>query len=175
MVENKQNKTEASPHTDHENGLYETVLDTFLDRTRQSGSMMTHLLDDFSEDAHALKELSQDKVELFKAYVKRDLIDAAHYLSAGGRTIQDWLGFDVGLIESELLHNFSLAADQTTLELLKLKEQANLQTYRTGESVGIGTLECDACGAKLHFHGPSRIPPCGQCHRTEFHRALTKI
>ena len=165
----KQRKTDATDDVSH---AYEDALNRVLDNTHSGESKLSHFLDEIGEDAHAIKEFSQDKVALLEAYVKRDLLDAANYLNSSGKTLKDWLGFDIALIESKLWHNFSLAADQTTLALMQLREQASLQTYRTGESIGIGTLECDACGAKLHFHRPSKIPPCGQCHHTEFHRTV---
>jgi ribosomal protein S27AE len=165
-------KTDSSEDISHH---YVQALNRVLDKANADESKISQFFDEIADDAHAIKELSQDKVALLEAYVKRDLLDAANYLNSTGKTLQDWLGFDIALIESKLWLNFYEAADQTTLELIKLREQAKLQTYRTGEYIGIGTLECDACGAKLNFHGPSRIPPCGQCHHTEFHRALTKI
>ncbi|MCK5669240.1 MAG: hypothetical protein KAI15_09155, partial [Gammaproteobacteria bacterium] len=40
----------------------------------------------------------------------------------------------------------------------------------TGEIAGFGTLVCDECGEKLHFHKSGHIPPCPKCHKTSFHR-----
>jgi Zn finger protein HypA/HybF involved in hydrogenase expression len=51
-----------------------------------------------------------------------------------------------------------------------LKMQAELAEYHSGEIIGLGTLACDKCGEKLHFHNPGRIPPCPKCHGTHFHR-----
>ena len=51
-----------------------------------------------------------------------------------------------------------------------LREQAELAGYHTGEITGPGTLVCDNCGEELHFHKPSRIPPCPKCKGTSFHR-----
>ena len=56
-------------------------------------------------------------------------------------------------------------------ELLDLKEQARqASSYHAGEVTGPGTLQCDACGAKQHFHKPRRRSPCPECHATVFHR-----
>jgi ribosomal protein S27AE len=170
MKKTSENKTEKSHISDDVSDFYEIALDQVLEQTRKGGSFMSHLVNEVGENVSALESLSKDKVVLLKNYLKRDLTDAATYLSTTGKTLQDWLGFDIALIESKLWLNFAEAADQTTLELIKLQEQASLQTYHTGESVGVGTLQCDQCGAQLHFHRPARIPPCGKCHHTEFHR-----
>jgi ribosomal protein S27AE len=174
MMQNEQKNISKSDGYDDISNQYKEALNRVINEKNSGESKITQFFDEIGEDAHAIKELSQDKVALLEAYVKRDLLDAANYLNSTGKTLQDWLGFDIALIESKLWHTFSQAADQTTLELIKLREQAYLQTYRTGESIGVGTLKCDACGAKLNFHGPSRIPPCGQCHHTEFHRVTRR-
>lgn len=156
--------------TDKISQSYVAILDSALKKARQGGSLFGHLADEVREDFNALNELSKDEISLLKAYIRRDLTDAATYLDSTGKELKDWLGFDLTLIESKLLHNFSEAADKTTLELIKIKQQAALAPYHTGELTGIGTLICNQCGAKLHFHQPGRIPPCAQCHHSHFHR-----
>jgi hypothetical protein len=152
------------------NQPYETLLDNAVQKSRDGGSVISHLADEIREDFSALNEFGKDEIALMKAYIKRDLTDAARYLDSTGKELKDWLGFDLTLIESKLLHNFAEATDKTTLELMKLKQQASLASYNTGEVTGVGTLICDQCGTKLHFHQPGHIPPCAKCHDTHFHR-----
>ncbi len=173
MQKKGKNTTEKSHISDDISDFYHTALDEVVQQTRKGGSFMNHLMNELGENVSALESLGKDKAALLKNYLKRDITDAANYLNTSGKTLKDWLGFDIALIESKLWLNFSEAADQTTLELIKFQEQASMQTYRTGESVGIGTLQCDQCGAKLHFHRPARIPPCAQCHHTDFHRLIS--
>lgn len=164
------NKDEKDHISDDISDLYETALSQIVEKARKGGSFLSHLVSELGEDVSALENLGKDKAALLKQYLKRDVTDAATFMNTKGKRLQDWLGFDIALIESKLWFNFSEAADQTSLELLKLREQASLQKYHTGESVGIGTLQCDKCNALLHFHKPGRIPPCAQCHATNFHR-----
>jgi len=149
---------------------YEVLLEGAVEKAQQGGSVIQHLLDEIREDVTALSELSLDEIALLKAYVKRDLVDAATYIDATGKELKDWLGFDLTLIENDLLSKFSQATDKTTLELLQIQQQAALAPYNTGELTGIGTLVCGQCGTKLHFHKPGHIPPCAKCHDTHFHR-----
>ncbi len=172
MKEISKKKSEKSHISDDISNLYESALSQIVEKTRKGGSFLSHLVNELGDDVTALENLGKDKAVLLKNYLKRDVTDAATYINTNGKTLQDWLGFDIALIESKLWLNFSEAADQTTLELLKLREQASLQTYHTGESVGIGTLQCDKCNALLHFNRPARIPPCAQCHGTNFHRQI---
>jgi len=40
--------------------------------------------------------------------------------------------------------------------------------FTTGEMTDPGTLNCLTCDTQLHFTVPGKIPPCGNCHGTEF-------
>lgn len=132
--------------------------------------MVQHVVDEIKQDASALYDLSADEIVLLEQYIKRDLADASSYLQHTGEELKSWLGFDLHLIEQAFWDKFSQAADQTTTELLQLKLTAEQAGYQTGEVIGIGTLACDQCGEKLHFHKPGHIPPCPKCHATQFHR-----
>ncbi len=55
--------------------------------------------------------------------------------------------------------------------MLTLKNELDKRAHpHTGEIIGAGTLVCDQCGEKLHFHKAGKIPPCPKCHGTTFHR-----
>jgi len=63
------------------------------------------------------------------------LTQAANYLSTTGSELKDWLGFDATLLETAFLEPLLEAADPTTVELLAIKEQAEL-AQRSGHHVG---------------------------------------
>ncbi len=149
---------------------YEASLQSTLQQSKQEDSNFHHLFEIISDDIKMASQLKADEAIDLKNAIKRDLLDAAHHLTETGKELKDWLGFDISLIKNELWHAFSESADKTTLALLKLKHIASNAEYHTGEIIGLGTLVCDQCSAKLHFHQPSRIPPCGKCHGTRFHR-----
>jgi rubrerythrin len=127
-------------------------------------------MDEIRGDMVALNRFSDDEVDKLEKSVKRDLVDAAQYLDETGKELKEWLGFDVALIKSDFWEIFSRAADQTTTALRRLQLQAEIAEYHTGELTGLGTLVCDQCGEKLHFHKPGHIPPCPKCNSTHFHR-----
>jgi len=114
--------------------------------------------------------LTAEEIDQVSEYLKRDLRDAASYIVETGEEFKTWLGFDLSLIGERMRELFSQAADQTTIELKQLQEQAQLAGYHTGEITGPGTLVCDKCGEELHFYKPGHIPPCPKCHGTVFHR-----
>jgi len=124
-----------------------------------------------AETASELGELTKDEAGLLGEYLKRDLIDAAGYLTVTGEQLSNWLRFDLELIEGRLLDAFSNMVDHTREELGKLDELATeIGEWHTGEITSVGTLECKSCSEILHFHSTGHIPPCPKCKGTVFHR-----
>ena len=165
-------KDSSPPHDPIEtlDEAYEVLLERALRKAHQRGAALHHMIGEIRGDTPALIKLKDEDVVKLEGYVKRDLIDAARYQDKTGKSLQDWLGFDLALIKNEFLEMFSAAADKTTTELLLLKLDAENAEYHTGELTGLGTLVCDQCGEKLHFHKPGHIPPCSKCSSTHFHR-----
>ncbi|HEC15769.1 MAG TPA: hypothetical protein ENI99_04230 [Sedimenticola sp.] len=154
---------------------YELLLEDALKETHKieekTGPALHHAIDAAGIRAAKLAQLTREEAEKLAGYLKRDLIDAARYIKESGKDFRAWFGFDAGLIRDRLRELFTQAADQTTVELRELKEQAS--GYHTGEITGPGTLCCNECGELLHFHRPGRIPPCPKCHGTVFRRATS--
>ena len=148
---------------------YESLLEKALQKAHQTGTFVHDTFDEVRDELAALYKFGDDEIVKLEKYVRRDLVDAAQHLDKTGN-LRDWLGFDVALIKSEFWKLFSEAADQTTVALNRLKLQAANAEYHGGELVGLGTLVCDQCGQKLHFHKPGHIPPCPKCNNTHFHR-----
>lgn len=152
--------------------MLERAMEGFHKAGEKTGPALHKLIDKARDTAVELEELSREEAEKVSDYLKRDLTDAAEHLVETGDELKEWMGFETRLIESELFQLFMRAADKTTVELLELKEKARqASSYHTGEITGLGTLSCDQCGEKLHFHKPGRIPPCPKCHATVFHRS----
>ncbi len=157
-------------HAEAVTNAYELLLKESLSKAHQRSDDFHKIISEVGKKSAELKNFSEHEAAKIEGYLKRDLIDAASYLNSTGQELKDWLGFDLTLIERELLERFSLAVDKTTLELLQLKEVAANAKYHTGELTGPGTLICDQCNRQLHFHKPGHIPPCPDCIGTRFHR-----
>ena len=149
---------------------YELLLKKMLHKAHQSDAVVHNMVETIEDDVVALHKFSDDEMAKLEGYLKRDLSDAARYMDHTDKELKDWLGFDLALIKHELWVRFSAAADQTTMALDKLKLQAEVVGYRTGEITGLGRLVCDQCGENLYFHKPGHIPPCPKCNTTHFHR-----
>ena len=136
----------------------------------KTGPVLHKLIDDTSEKISELGELTEEEAEKVSDYLKRDLREAARYMVETGADFKKWLAIDTAIVEDYLLERFKQAADQTTIELAKLKVSAESAEYHTGEITGPGVLTCDECGEHLHFHKAGHIPPCAKCQGTHFHR-----
>lgn len=155
---------------------YELLLEKALEEARKlkqvTGPALHKVIDTSSEKLSELGELTEIEAKKVSDYLKRDLIEAASYMSKTGSDFKTWLGIDTDIIENYLLDHFKQAADQTLIELNQLKTSAENAEYHTGEIIGPGVLICDQCGEQLHFHKAGHIPPCPKCKETHFHRLL---
>ncbi len=150
--------------------LYEKAEKEVRELEKVSEPALHRIIEKVKEKLEDIEGATREDIDKVAEWVKRDLHDVAHYLSETGKELRDWLGFETALVESSLLYRLFSAADPTTLELLKLKEQAEQAEWHTGEITGPGTLVCVNCGEKLHFYTIGHIPPCPKCHGTVFRR-----
>ncbi len=170
MNEQKRNDDEKLVHG------YERMLERvkeFMEKAvEEEAPRLRQAIEHARDKAVELGELTREEAEKLAEYLRRDIEDAAAYLSSEqAQELKEWLRFDIKLIEERLADMFLSVADKATVEFLKFREQLQSTVrYHTGEITGPGTLECVSCGEHLHFHRPSRIPPCPKCHYTIFKR-----
>ncbi len=155
---------------------YESMLeavDGMLDKAEKTAiPTVKRSLDTAREKMVEMNELTREEAERIAQYVERDMTDAAHFLNETGDDFRDWFSFDAKLIEDRMMEMFANVADRTRIELDRLAQQArSASLYRTGEITGPGTLVCVECGKELHFHKAGHIPPCSQCHGTQYSRS----
>ena len=151
--------------------MYEHVAENLHNAKEKSGSLIHELIDEAKEKAKGIEEVTEEDAEKLASYLRRDLDEVTNYLSETEYTLKDWLGFETSIVKNTFIKAMLETADKTTLALLRMKENAHEPyDYHTGEIAGYGTLICDECGEKLHFHQAGKIPPCPRCHKTSFHR-----
>ncbi len=151
--------------------MYEHVAENIHKAKEKSGSLIHDLIEEAREKAVKVEDIADEDAEKLAAWLRRDFDDVVNYVSETDYAVKDWLGFETSLIKNEFVKAMLDTADKTTLALLRMKENAHEPyEYHTGEVAGFGTLICDECGEKLHFHKAGHIPPCPKCHKTSFHR-----
>ena len=172
------NKSDSGLPSEGLTEAYKVVLNNAMKAVheveKKTGPILHKLIDASSQSLSDLNELSKEESEKIAAYLKRDLINAASYMTEHNKDFKSWLATDISVIENYLLDQFAQAADQTRIELSKLQMSADYAEYHTGEITGPGVLMCDKCGQNLHFHDAAHIPPCPKCHQTTYHRLFCK-
>jgi hypothetical protein len=135
----------------------------------------THLsIDAMWQDIQSFRDIGFDEAGQLKHALRRDLADAKQYLADTNKELKFWLGFEYGMLKSELWQTFKEATDVTSIELLRSNDLGALNTYEVGEVIGLGTLECDQCNKLHYFTYPSTIQTCNQCNGMHFHRVFNE-
>ncbi len=155
--------------------VYETMFENVVEGLQKVEELSTEvlhkLIDESKEEAVKLEKVTEAEAVKLAKWLKEDLNEGVHYLSETKKEFKDWFGFESELLESVALEKLLSVADKTRLQMLALKNELERRSNpHTGEVVGAGTLVCDQCGEKLHFHKAGKVPPCPKCHATSFHR-----
>ena len=171
MSENEQDRGFGERMTDAYHRMLERVKHAVEQAEADTGPVVRHAIDNAKETATELGELSREEAEKVGNYLRRDLQDAAEFLSDSGKELGGWLRFDLDLVERSLANMFMAAVDKTRVELAQFSQRADaLGEWHTGEVAGIGTLQCKSCGEVLRFHKIGHIPPCPKCHGSRYRR-----
>jgi hypothetical protein len=153
------------------NRMMEHVRELLDDVESKAAPTVREAIDSAKQFSTDLGQLTREEADKVGEYIRRDMHDAANYLSDSGKEFRDWLNLDLQLIEHRMLDMFASVADKTRLELDGLAQRARAASqYHTGEVVAPGTLECLACHQVMHMHQTAQIPPCPKCHATTFRR-----
>lgn len=151
--------------------MLKRVKELLQEREGHDGQGLEQSVEAAKQTAVSRGELSQEEADTVARFVQRDLREAGRHMASTGSELRTWLGIDLQLMEDYLLDMFAQAADKTKLELMQLEHDAmEASRYHTGEIAGPGTLQCEACGERVHFYNVGHIPPCPKCHGTAFTR-----
>lgn len=155
--------------------VYETMFERAVENLHKaeevSAPVLHKLIEEAKVEAVKVEKISHEEGDKVAHWLKQDLNETVQFLSETRKELKEWLGFETSFLESVALEKLLSTADKTKLQMLALKnELARRLNPHTGEVTGAGTLVCNQCGEKLHFHKAGKIPPCPKCHATSFHR-----
>jgi len=170
--------TQNTPPNDKLAQAYDKLLDimkkAWQDTEDHALPPLKERLDQAVEKLTTLGEVSREEAENVAEYVRRDLHEAADFLSESGNSLKDLFKFDLEFVEVKVAEMFAQMADSTRVELEKLAERARqVGEWRTGEITSIGILQCKECGEQLHFEKTGHIPPCPKCRGTVYKKVFS--
>ena len=176
-MNNNDNQSGDGKFTQAYNRMLARIRDIYEEAERHTLPALQRAIEKAIDKTTELGELTRVEAERIGDYLKRDIEDAAAYLSGPeAKEFSDWLKIDATLIEHEILQLFISVADKTKIELAQWELQAaNADTYRTGEITGIGTLQCNNCDELLRFTATGHIPLCPHCRGTTFRRTTERV
>lgn len=125
------------------------------------------------EKTSALGGHTQEEINKIADFVMRDVDHVANSPAQqnDNDSLSEWLKFDIDLIENFALDAFMDIADKTKVKLAALEMDAKqYHPYQSGEVVGPGTFNCDACGKEIAFKSTSVIPKCPSCQGEKYTR-----
>lgn len=155
----------------HLRQAYNLMLERAKEIMRKSGDRLENAVDQARDTAQELGELTRDEADLLAQYVKHDLQDLGDFLSDPKGDLRAWFRMDSDLIEASIRDLLFSVADQTSVQLAEFARNAGRPgTLHTGEMTAPGVLECTNCTEQLRFTKIGHIPPCPNCHNTEFRR-----
>ena len=151
--------------------IYQYVVSNFHKSQEKTAPLVLQLIEDVRQKVREIEKVSAaDRIKL-TGWLKCDHDGTFHTLSTANYEIKDWLGFKSSVVKTEVIESLQELADKAGTGLQRMKDNIHKPyDYHTGEEMGFGTLVCDVCGEKLHFHKAGKIPPCPGCHATSFHR-----
>jgi len=138
--------------------------------SEKSAEFAKEALEKARQQLTAAGEFSEEQGQKLKAFLQRDLEQAAGYArqfgeEAAKRLEPSRLGAGALSSLASLLdmagHAFSSLSEMTGKALVS----------HSGEITSAGTLTCTACGKEMNFSKTGRIPPCPSCHKTEFRKS----
>jgi Zinc-ribbon containing domain/Protein of unknown function (DUF2934) len=152
-------------------GEIEDILSDMRESVSVSNESLKRTLDEAAQRLRKASKYSAETIEKALAATQKDLSDAAHKIGPRWEAIS---GKSVDLLEvwrgrSAAFMNHAASALSDWVQ--QMGGVLGRQTYRTGDMMYRGTLECRQCGEHLAFDEPAHVPPCPKCSHREFRRA----
>ncbi|CAH9049507.1 hypothetical protein PSECIP111951_01279 [Pseudoalteromonas holothuriae] len=144
---------------------YKSWLSQFIDWVNDvKDHEVDDLVEKFIEHQSALKQLSQEKLALYKSYLNRDLAHLKEH-----QKYYDDLAWQE--LKASIWYELAQLEDRTQLEWQALVQDFNHKgTYKCGEWIAMGQLVCKNCDNKLDVFYASEIMSCSECGHDEFIR-----
>ena len=114
-------------------------------------------------------ELSRQEGQKLKAYLRRDLEQAASRLTQLKSQARDQVEPVLHKAEEGFMHLTHHLAHNASDAFARLADWADsTAVYHTGQITSPGVLRCVACNKEMNFKKTGNIPPCPSCHKTDF-------
>jgi hypothetical protein len=154
---------------------YQSLLDNLSDWVLQSAKQDMLTMVDLVEQAkaylRAAEDLSLEEIYTLENYLLRDLKAFSQRLSEDTNNSLWWQN-----AKYEIWQTIGRMSDRSKVEFFEMYEDvAHHGTYKVGELVAIGELNCDKCDHSLQIDGVQRIQSCIKCEGDTFSRKASSV
>lgn len=149
----------------------EDVLSNMREGVAVSNESLKRAFDESAQRLRKAGKYSAETIEKALAAAQKDLADAAQKIGPKWEEISLKSADVLEVWRDRSAAFMNHAAGALSDWLRHVGGALGRQTYRTGEMMYRGTLECRQCGEHLSFDKPAHVPPCPKCGHQEFRRA----
>ncbi len=152
---------EAAGHYDE---LADRAREIFESGAEKTQEFMQSSMENAREQLTAAGTFTEEQGQRLKSFLEHDLSRMAESMRDEAKSRLNPSRLTVGAMAS--LSAVMKAAGSAINDLASKADQG--LHCRSGEITSAGTLTCIQCGKAMHFKKTGRIPPCTECHHTEF-------
>lgn len=165
MADNKQ-----KPEEHEDVGLYQKLAGAAADILQSGRKGIEEALKKAGDEVTSGGEYTREQAEKIGAYLRRDLTEVGKKATQARDSVLNAVEPHrvAAGVQSGLSRLLGSAADLLG-EVAGKSEQ--VLEFKTGEVTSPGTLTCKNCGHEMHFKSTVKIPPCPNCHKTEFRKS----
>ena len=150
---------------------YDDLMGNLYEALDDSLHSIADALEIAKEKTFALGGHTQEEINHIADFVMRDVEHAAIGSSNNKDALNEWLKFDIDLIENFAISAFFEIAYKTRVKLAALEIDAKqYHPYQSGDIASPGTFVCDECGKQISFKSTSVMPICPDCQTNSFSR-----
>ncbi|MDO8891731.1 MAG: zinc ribbon-containing protein [Sulfurimicrobium sp.] len=176
-TESEHKPDSGSTAREGEQGQHEALYDRFAERVRElfdagqekSKEAMEHAMEVARQQLSDAGDFSAEQGEVFKKFMRRDLEQTTQDMRVLGQEAKEYL--HPARLGAGALSSIARLLEATGLALQSLSHKAeDALHYHTGEITTAGTLSCTQCGQKVQLKHTAKIPPCPNCHGSDFRK-----
>ncbi|MDQ6976271.1 MAG: NADP-dependent isocitrate dehydrogenase [Mariprofundaceae bacterium] len=155
---------EAANHYDE---LADRARDIFESGAEKTQEFVQSAVETAREQLTTAGTFTEEQGQRLKSFLEDDMFRMAESMRNEAKSRLNPSRLTVGAMAS--LSAVMKAAGSAINDLASKAEQG--LHCRSGEITSAGTLTCIQCNKEMHFKKTGRIPPCTECHHTEFRKS----
>jgi len=164
VIEHMNDDALADEAAGHYDELADRAREIFEASAEKTQEFIQSSMETAREQLTAAGTFTEDQGQRLKSFLEHDLSRMAESMRDEAKSRLNPSRLTVGAMAS--LSAVMKAAGSAINDLASKADQG--LHCRSGEITSAGTLTCIQCGKEMHFKKTGRIPPCTECHHTEF-------